>query len=314
MASTVAFTGRHTTRIKARQPDALDWPHGPALDQGTPKSFTSVRRQVEGADYRIGQDDRRGGNGLLVPTSQIRFDTLGTETALVRALAIRDERIDALLKNQVVLETAVSAMETQVGTMRLLVQEAHHRIMNSLQLVSSVVSMTAAGGHRLEADSVLTRIQSIAAVHRQMIASDDTGLMSVEALLRNLCTNVQRSYLDETIGDAFEIEIESGIDFSSGQAPLCALVVNELLTNALKHAGHGIRTTPRRVSLHARREGGGLRIDIVNDVSPDTAAAVSKPGFGTLMTDALVTQLDARIERRQTATRHRVTIWIPIGR
>jgi len=83
-----------------------------------------------------------------------------------------------------------------------------------------------------------------------------------------------------------------------------ALIVNELLTNAVKYAG-----APCTVALRGGTDG-ALTLTIVDAGSGPKEQ--HGPGFGTRIVEAFSTQLNARIETKQDASGFRVDVVVPL--
>ena len=123
--------------------------------------------------------------------------------------------------------TALSAM----------VQEMHHRIKNNLQTVADLLSLEmiqAGDGVRDELGSSIARVKSIATVH-ELLSVDDTAYTDVRKLSERLLTMAIQTVVvpgKQIVGSI------SGppLRLPSKQATSLALVLNELISNALEHA------------------------------------------------------------------------------
>ena len=120
----------------------------------------------------------------------------------------------------------------------VLLKEIHHRVKNNLQIISSLLNLQS---RQLKDKSVLgffnesnNRIRSIATLHEQLYRSKDLSRINFSAYLRNMTNNLLRSYgvLDGLIA----IKINSKhILLDINTAIPCGLIVNELVSNAIKH-------------------------------------------------------------------------------
>ncbi len=153
----------------------------------------------------------------------------------------------------------------------VLLREVHHRVKNDLQLISSLLSMQA---RRLaDPDSVIAlgecqnRVQTIALIHEYMYQSENLARMPLSRNIRGLAANLLRGVgpSDRTI--RLEVDVEEELELPVDRAIPCGLILNELMTNALKHAFPAGR--PGTLSIALRREG-----------SDRVALAVSDDGVG----------------------------------
>jgi len=194
--------------------------------------------------------------------------------------------------------------EEQVrGTLRekeVLLQEIHHRVKNNLQIVSSLLSLQSRYVQDPRARELFKdgqhRIKSMALVHEQLYKSQDLAGINFGPYIQYLAADVFRSYgvmparirLHMTLAD-----VSLGIN----TAIPCGLILQELLSNCLKHAfpanARGAVSIDlhsddnHRVLLSVRDTGVGLptKVDLQN---PDT--------LGLQLVSALVDQLDGTLE------------------
>ncbi|NGM20615.1 PAS domain-containing protein [Roseomonas stagni] len=157
--------------------------------------------------------------------------------------------------------------EARIAEKDLLVQEMHHRVKNSLQLVQGLLLMQA----RDAADPALAeklreaagRIVSIAAVHRRLYEGAPGEAQEVAEHLGGLVDDLTRS-----LGSSdrrIDLEVDSGMRLPADRMAALGLLVTELVTNALKH-GAGritIRFTPgaEGAVLEVTDEGTGFAAD-----------------------------------------------------
>lgn len=144
-----------------------------------------------------------------------------------------------------------------------LVQEMHHRVKNNLQTVAMLLRLQMAEGRDGVRETLLReaegRILSIALVHD--ILSKQTGRrVEVRELVQRIAQQVSRAFSRPGI----EIQVRGdALELPSQPASSLALVVNELLDNALTHAFVGRQEGSVEVRL--RRIPGGLAIEVVDD-------------------------------------------------
>jgi two-component sensor histidine kinase len=121
----------------------------------------------------------------------------------------------------------------------LLLKEIHHRVKNNLQVISSLLNLQSKD---IQDPSTMemfresqNRVRSMALIHEKLYRSDDLARIDVGEYVRNLAAFLVRSYRANTGPIALTINAHDtylGID----SAVPCGLIINELVSNALKHA------------------------------------------------------------------------------
>lgn len=120
----------------------------------------------------------------------------------------------------------------------LLLKEVHHRVKNNLQIICSLLNLQSYQIHDQQAKDAFqyskNRIYSMALVHEQLYRSDDFSHIQMNSYIDTLIRELDKAYhISSRVKISKSIEhIELSIDY----AIPCGLILNELLTNAIKHA------------------------------------------------------------------------------
>ncbi|MEH1777958.1 MAG: PAS domain S-box protein [Nostoc sp.] len=135
-------------------------------------------------------------------------------------------------KAQVKLKAALAEKE-------VLLKEVHHRVKNNLQIVSSLLQLQSQTLKDPEVIKVLresqNRIESISLIHKNLYTSANIGKIDVADYIHNLAASLLISYQIWPNRIALETDIDP-LSLNVDQAIACGLVINELISNALKHA------------------------------------------------------------------------------
>ncbi len=192
-----------------------------------------------------------------------------------------------------------------------LLHEVDHRVKNNLQLISSLLLLQ----NRRVADPVLKaslrgmlgRVNAIATVHRRLFQSEDVERFDVSAFIRDMVADLMGSAGREDVQVLLDLE---RVEIPASKAAPFALVVNELLTNALRHGfpeGRG-----GRILISVTRQNGDFRIEITDDgVGLDKDARPS--GFGLTIVQLLCQQLKAKCETTDAEPGTRVVVLLPVN-
>ena len=180
----------------------------------------------------------------------------------------------------------------------VMLQEIHHRVKNNLQVVSSLLNLQlrriAPGSARDALEDCQRRVTTIALVHEQLYQTRDFSRVTFGDYLRTLVANVVRTAATST-SVRLDLALEN-VALDVGLAIPCALVVNELVTNALKHAFPGRATGTVRVTF--RRSGSSFELEVGDDgVGLPTEFDIRQASsMGHQVVATLAAQLGASIE------------------
>ena len=148
----------------------------------------------------------------------------------------------------------------------VLLREIHHRVKNNLQLISGLLDMTRMRTVDESTNSILTdmmlKIQTMAQIHTRLYESKQFGKISISGQFRDQVTALSNIYSHK--GHEISCEIHSDEVFLPvDQAMPCALVVNEILSNAYKHAFKGRKKGTIEVSVV--QENGQIHLIVRDD-------------------------------------------------
>lgn len=224
------------------------------------------------------------------------------------------ERI-AFEKNR--FEQAVRArtrdLEEAIKAKDVLLHEVDHRVKNNLQMISSLIVMQsrAIDDEKIKRSlrAMLERIEALGTVHRRLYQSKDVSTFDVGDFARDLVTDLLAASGRPQIKADYDLD---AIVISAEKATPVALMLNELVTNALKHAygdmDNGAATG--RLGVKLKKTTNGFSIEVSDDGCgmPSTGESAS---FGMRLIKSLARQLHADITWSQLSPGTRVTINLP---
>jgi two-component sensor histidine kinase/DNA-binding NarL/FixJ family response regulator len=192
---------------------------------------------------------------------------------------------------------AEARLQASLQEKEVLLKEIHHRVKNNLQVISSLLSLQS---DHIEDERMLAlfeesrdRIRSMALVHETLYTSTNLSSIDMALYIQRLATQLARSYAKDGVQVRAEVE---AVALNIDTAVPCGLLLNELVSNALKHAFPDGQVGHVAVRLQ-RLPGGGLRfqvedngVGIAADISPATT-----PSLGLRLVDALSQQLGASV-------------------
>lgn len=184
-----------------------------------------------------------------------------------------------------------------------LLKEIHHRVKNNLQVVSSLLNLQKDQVYDSRDGELLqecrNRIRSMALVHETLYRSADFTRVDFRNYLHTLLEELSRACLVNPgriavrlTGDTLRLGIDTAIP--------CGVMVNELVTNAIRHAFPDQRSGTIDVSL--AREGDGIRISVADNgvgVPPGLDPAATST-LGLTLSSMLAAQIGGALEMVST--------------
>jgi len=202
-----------------------------------------------------------------VPADGAEADEGGRRGLGKRALQERDELLSQLRVMTAHLRSRTAELESTLQERDVLLREAHHRMKNSLQLMSSLIHMQVRSLPSPEGRDVLldceTRLRTIALIHERLCLSSETAELPFSDYVRALAQDIFEVTGALSSEIALELAVEPTVLDVNRSIP-CGLVLNELLTNAVKHAFPDGRPGTIRVEL-APVGARGLRLAVADD-------------------------------------------------
>jgi two-component sensor histidine kinase len=182
----------------------------------------------------------------------------------------------------------------------VLLEEMKHRMVNSLQIIASIILMKARAVNseetRLHLQDAHKRVMSVAAVQEQLHASGINGPIERAPYLSRLCETLATSLIGDSRPISLTVVGELG-NASSRHAESLGLIVTELVMNALKH-GFPSEKAEGRIIVGYEVAGTNWKLSVADNGvgKPDGVFAQAKTGLGTGIVKALAQQLGAKVE------------------
>jgi len=194
----------------------------------------------------------------------------------------------------------------------ILAAELAHRIKNSLQIITSLVSFEIRSaakpcveGYR----AMQARIGAVAELYDVISRSAALGPVPIQPYLAGIAASLQASLIGEAVEVEIQVEAEPLL-INADKAVSVGLIVNELATNAVKHAFPG---RGGRITLTMERRDEGLLLIVSDDGvghEPSRDSGV-RSGLGSRFVDAFVKQLGATIARATGPGGTTMTVKLP---
>jgi GAF domain-containing protein len=235
---------------------------GEVIRTGRPAVVVDVR---EDPRYRFRDLARREGlASMLAVPLVVRGKTIGVMNCYTgKPVGFTPEQV--ALCTTLANQTALAIENARLSTSAAIVREMHHRIKNNLQTVAMLLAMQAreenppAGA--LQAS--IGRIQSIAAVH-EILSQQGFALVDIRKAAERITRLTAQHMVPPGLDVSITVEGESLL-LPSRPATSLALVINELVHNALEHAFHG--RSEGAIHILISRTSEGMLVEVRDDGS-----------------------------------------------
>ena len=194
---------------------------------------------------------------------------------------------------------AEERLRASLAEKELLLKEIHHRVKNNLQVISSLLSLQSGSVTDKKALELFMesqhRVRSMAMVHERLYQSPDLASIDFAEYVQSLVSHLSRAYGSASGSVAVRLNVQ-GVSLGVDQAISCGLIINELVSNSLKHAFPQGRQGAIWVTLD---RGAGSYVLAVGDDGAGLPADFSFSTAETLglqLVRTLAEQLDGTIE------------------
>jgi PAS domain S-box-containing protein len=212
---------------------------------------------------------------------------------------------DNVLKKFVLVDADISAskklqqqIEASLKEKDVLLKEIHHRVKNNLQIIISLLNLQS--GYIKDETTLKavkdgqSRVRSMALVHEKFYQSDTVTEIDFAEYLKKLCQFLYQSYGDKT--DRIDVVIKGDqVLLDMDTAMPCALLVNEIVSNAYKYAFPGQRSGTILIELKKRDHKTQLRISDNGVGFPAGYDFEKSESLGMQLVQALTSQIDGEL-------------------
>ena len=148
-------------------------------------------------------------------------------------------RIAGLLEDITEQEGADARLRSALEEKETLLKEVHHRVKNNLQIISSLLRLQTASAAEADSATVLqesrSRVDTIAIIHEHLYQSGNVSRISLQAYAGRLVANVIS--VNQVTPERIKVSLDIGpMTLDPQTAVLCGLILNELVSNSLRHA------------------------------------------------------------------------------
>jgi two-component sensor histidine kinase/PAS domain-containing protein len=223
-----------------------------------PAEMWAVRRALRGetvsnAEYSLRRKDT--GESWVGSYS---FGPVRDERGAIVGAVVDARDVTERKKAEDALRASEERLRAALGEKEVLLKEVHHRVKNNLQVISSLVALQGDSAQNPSVRSILqdvtNRVRSIAIVHEKLYQTSDLARIEFAEYAESLLDYLWRSLGAGRAGIRLSKDL-APVSLSVNVAVPCGLILNELVSNALKHAFPGRAAGEVLVSLRGNGQG-----------------------------------------------------------
>ena len=203
---------------------------------------------------------------------------------------------DVTVRERAILETQKSLVEKDI-----LLKEIHHRVKNNLQLVSSMINLQLDGITDPKAEAILqdslNRINTMSSIHQTLYQKDNLARIDIKEHFQRLIDSIVDLFGEAARGVIFEVETDD-IKLELDKAIPISLILNELITNALKYAFPDTHSGENKVKviLNCSENEYHLQVRDNGNGVPDDINIDSTMSLGMNLVSIFTEQINGRVE------------------
>jgi two-component sensor histidine kinase len=288
-------------------------PSAQAAQDSTMAEFARIRDQA----VQIAQGREHLGAQIPLPQNQelreltVAFNTLSAalhrnqveQEQHIRDLTLALQGTDQeLLREITECRRAEKDLEVALRDRTVLLQEIHHRVKNNLQVISSLLDMQSLISQDPEIERILqdsrNRVKAVALIHEALYQSADLANIHLENYVQDLTGHLLHVYGSQAPGVIIHTQVDP-VALSIDIAIPCGLLLNELVSNALKHAFPVQSEAPGRIWVKFRSQPEGQFTLIVGDNGvglPPDSLSEDVSSLGLQLVAMLTQQLNGTLE------------------
>jgi len=197
------------------------------------------------------------------------------------------------------LKQAEDGLRESLREKEVLIREVHHRVKNNMQIVSSLLQLQSDhvkdDTYRHLFTEARNRILSMALVHEKLYNTKNMATLDFAAYVKDFIIHLFRSYGINDNRIRFKLDADK-VKLNMDDAIPLALMLNELISNSLKHAFPDKREG--EISLRLEERQGKVRVELTDNGigMPDGVLINSTATLGLKLVQALVEQLKGSIK------------------
>ncbi|MBS3817917.1 PAS domain S-box protein [bacterium] len=210
-----------------------------------------------------------------------------------------EAQVMGILRDVTERKRAEEKIKKSLKEKEVLLKEVHHRVKNNMQVISSLLNLQAS---RIEDKKALEsfkatqrRVHSMALVHDRLYKSEDFATLDFNQYIEQISTHLLRFYRDKMEKVKIQKDIKNVFIDINKAVPL-GLIINELVSNSLKHAFPDDKKGEIKIKFHKKDSQYELEISDNGIGFPEDLDFRKTPSMGMHLVSSLVDQINGEIK------------------
>ncbi len=253
------------------------------------------------------------------PATQVTIVDITERKRAEQALQLAHDSLEHRIRERTAeLQKLNSQLNDMLAEKEVLLRELHHRVKNNLQVIISLLQLQSRSVEEPQVREVFkesqNRIRAMALVHQTLYQSPDLSRINAEPYIKSLSTHLFQAYRVHAVNMLPAITV-ADVTLELDVAISCGLILNELISNALKYAFTDRLEGLIAIDLHMASEQMCLLRVLDTGVGlPDDLDIENPTTFGLRIVRLLVKQLRGTITfEQQVGTEVTVTLPVSMG-
>jgi PAS domain S-box-containing protein len=256
-------------------------------------------------DHVKSQDNIEGDNIAILekPTEMLGLKKDGThfpiEILLTSWSMDGGSFYTAFIRDITLRKLVEGKIKSSLKEKEVLLKEIHHRVKNNMQIISSLISLQSDYANNEDTIKMFedskNRIRSMALIHEKLYQSEDISLIDFADYIESLAGRLLDVY--GAAGRGINLRINAEDIFLSIDAAIpCGLIINELVSNSIKHAFPDGRLG--QITIDMDKQAGKYMLKVVDDGIgfPENIDYKNTESLGLQIVQTLISQLRGKIE------------------
>ncbi len=243
--------------------------------------FGRLTVEFERSEYLLGRFRHKNGEWVFIEGMVTNLFNNPNVNAFVANFRNVTERINADIR-----------LRQSLREKEILLKEVHHRVKNNMQVISSLLNLQASTSNSRTVAAVFrenqNRVKSMALVHEILYQSHDLASVNFSRYVRQLIESLKKSAGVHSGSITIAINVPSVMLDIDTVIP-CGLIINELVSNSMKHAFP--KKKKGTITVAMRKRASAFQLSVSDNGIGLPASAVKRPSLGLKLVQALTEQL-----------------------